>query len=122
MRPKSPAPLYSAPIDDVERRAALHARERAIFADARFLCDALRLARLCPHKACRRAGLCRGEPRQCLDTRGESVPRDARGFAELMLDAEKEREPVEQIEADYPEEAAVWRSWVAALNARLTRT
>jgi hypothetical protein len=119
--PLSSAPLYSASVDEAERRAALDARQRELRADARFLCESLRLVRLCPRKACRRADDCRGEPRSCLDTRGEAVPEEARDFARLMLDAEKDRESADDIEADYPEEAAAWRAWVAALDARVRR-
>ena len=111
-QPKPPAPPNAAP-----REAMPFARDRAIFADTRFLCDALRLARLCPHVACRRADCCRGEPSRCLDTRGQAAPEEARGFAELLLDAERDGEPIEEIEALYPEDALAWRMWIAALNA-----
>jgi hypothetical protein len=109
-----------APVDDRER-AALRGQARAMPDEAPFLCDTLRLARLCPHAKCRKANRCRGHPRICLDTTGESVPAEVFEWAVRIAEARQDGEPLEDIEAMYPEEALAYRCWTAALDARVRR-
>ena len=113
----SSAPLYSAPVDDAERAAQMRTRARARQAEDRALCDTLRLARLCPRAACRKADRCRGHPRWCLDTTGEAVPAEVRDWAEqpAVADEDDERED------DVADEALAHRCWVAGLEARVRR-
>ena len=116
---RAPVPL-PVPIADTERRA-LRGRARAMPDEAAFICDTLRLARLCSRAPCRRSDRCRGHPRICLDTTGESVPAEVFEWAVLVAEARQDGEPADDVEAMYPEEALAWRCWVAALEARVRR-
>ena len=112
-------PLYDAPLYESERHERMRADARHMRVEDRFICDTLRLARLCPRAACRRADRCRGRyPRLCLDTRGEAAPPEAHDFAERLADARASGERREDIEAAFPDSALAWRCWAAALAAR----
>jgi hypothetical protein len=113
-------PVDVARIEETMRRA-LRGRARAMPDEALFICDTLRLAPLCPHAKCRKADRCRGHPRMCLDSTGESVPAEAFEWAVLVAEARQDGEPAEELEAMYPEEALAFRCWIAALAARVRR-
>ena len=60
---------------------------RAMRADARFACDALRLFRVCRFARCRKAQACRGDPLRCYAR--ASVPEPAMEFVGALLLAER---------------------------------
>jgi len=115
----APVPL-PAPADDTERRA-LRKQARAMPAEAAFISDTLRLARLCWRTGCRKADACRGDAHMCLDSTGESVPAEAYAWAVLLAQARQDGEPADELEAMYPEEALAYRCWIAALEALAER-
>ena len=117
----SARPIDTTRVEEEMRRMDLRAQARAMPDEAPFLCDTLRLARLCPHAKCRKADHCRGHPRMCLDTTGESVPAEAFAWAVRAAQARQDGEPADEVEAMYPEEALAWRCWTAALDARVRR-
>ena len=120
-RATSSHPIDTTRIEEEMRRRDLRAQARAMPDEAPFICDTLRLARLCRHATCRRADRCCGHPRMCLDTTGETVPAEAFDFAVQLAQARQDGEPAESAEANYPQEAVAWRCWTAALNARIRR-
>jgi len=120
-RTTSSHPIDTARIEEEMRRRDLRAQARAMPDEAPFICDTLRLARLCRHAMCRRADRCCGHPRMCLDTTGEIVPAEVFDFAVQLAQARQDGEPADGVEAKYPEEALAHRCWIAALNARVTR-
>jgi hypothetical protein len=112
-RPLRPAPLDGTPRAVAPQGDVSRERERT-----HFLCSVLRLPRLCARAKCRRADLCRGRPRACLDSNGQAAPTEVLEFAELLLDAIATGEEMEALEETYPENALAWRCWIAALDAR----
>lgn len=116
----SPAPPDHTRIEDAERRA-LRAQARAMPEEAAFICETLRLARLCPRAICRKADRCRGDKRMCLDSRGEAAPDEVFAFAVELARARQDGEPAEEVEISYELEALAHRCWVAALEARVRR-
>jgi hypothetical protein len=114
-------PAAVARVEEILRRRDLRAQARAMPDEAAFICDTLRLARLCPRAACRRADRCRTHPRMCLDTTGEAVPVDAYDFAVQLAQARLDGEPADHAETTYPQEALAHACWVAGLDARVRR-
>jgi hypothetical protein len=99
------------------RRRDLRARARAMPAEAVFICDTLRLARLCRRIACKRADACRGDARMCLDSTGEAVPLEVFDWAVQRAQARQDGEPDNEVAANHPDEALAWRCWSAGLDA-----
>jgi hypothetical protein len=114
-------PIDTTRTEEEMRRRGLRGQARAMPDEAAFMCDTLRLARLCPHAKCRKANRCRGHPRICLDTTGESVPAEVFEWAVRVAEARQDGDPLEEVEAIYPEEALAYRCWTAALDACIRR-
>ena len=92
-------------------------------AEQRFVCGALQLFRFCPFARCRRMRACHGEPQRCLDTHAFAVPPEARVVPEAMLAAARSNrvwpgEGDRWLKQDYRRETAVFKEWIAALDAR----
>jgi hypothetical protein len=123
MQTTTPSPHLPAAArsEDEARRRGLRAQARAMPEEAAFICDTLRLARLCRRTACRKVDRCRGHPRMCLDTTGEAVPFDAFDFAVQLAQARRDGEPADHAATTYPQEAAAHACWVAGLDARVRR-
>jgi hypothetical protein len=85
--------------------------------EAAFICETLRLARLCPRAICRKADRCRGHARMCLDSRGEAAPDEVFALAVELAQARQDGEPADEVAANYPDEALAWRCWIAGLDA-----
>ena len=69
---------------------------RGFAAEARFMCETLRLFRLCPRSACRKTRRCGGMARLCLETHGAAAPAEA-AHGEALL---------------------AFEGWIAGLEAR----
>lgn len=117
----SPARLYDPSAADAARAARPRQPLNARRALERAIADALRLALICPRKACRRAGRCRSHPLMCLDEHAATVPGEAYKWAERMTEARARREDVEELEEDYADEALAFECWVAGVEARARR-
>jgi hypothetical protein len=120
-RATSSGPIDATRIEEEMRRRPVRAQARAMPDEAPFICDTLRLARLCQQAMCRRADRCCRHPLMCLDTTGERVPAEAFDFAVQLAQARQDGEPAEDLDAEYPAEALAYRCWIAALDARVTR-
>jgi hypothetical protein len=117
-----PQPDASAADAMLERiRADLRATRAALSSAAgasehhRFVCNALRLHRVCAQARCRRANACRGNACACFET--ANVPEPALDCAALML-------LTAQVPALTPlvrtpaEHHAAYEAWIAGMEAR----
>ncbi len=77
----------------------------------------LRLHGLCARRACRRAGACRGEPRECLSRYAPLVPEDAREGAKAMIDARSRGLSFDELLDDARDDVMALTAWAGAVAA-----
>src|SRR5262245_12853747 len=70
----------------------------------RWLSGTMALPGLCAHAACRRAGDCHGEPRDCLSRYAPLVPEEARDGMQALVEAKFDNIAFEQLMEEAPDE------------------
>ncbi len=87
----------------------------------RGLAAMLRLDGLCGRTACRRAGACRGEPRDCLRRYAPLVPADARDGAKAIIEGQARGLSFEELLDDARDEVMALAAWAEAVAASRRR-
>ena len=82
----------------------------------RQLCNFLRLPLLCGKAPCRRAGVCRGAPRDCLARRSPLVPEAARMYAAGLCALRNSGLDFEDEHWKLWEEEFAFKDWVKAVE------
>jgi hypothetical protein len=106
----------SAGDDSKENGAAFSARAartRSLRATADLLC----LWGLCNKTACRRAGMCRRDARDCLARYAAFAPEDARCGALALLQGARDGVSADDVRAHVPDDIAALAAWTAQVRA-----
>jgi len=103
---------HEADFPDAATDAAEHDRR------LRDVCERLALFRLCRRMRCRRAGACRGFPRECVPRFLPLVPENARALPVAFALAREAGLPFEQALARCEPELAAFAQWHAAIRGR----